>query len=109
MANFMEAFKSDPSLDVVFGSRFVVKTNSNVPFFRKIILIGGRIFTRLISGISLTDSHNGYRMLRVSAVERTRLTMDGMEYASELVDQVRTLALKFKEVPVNIRYDEYTL
>lgn len=109
MPNFTDAFSEDASLDVVFGSRFVVKTNSNVPFFRKIILMGGRVFTRLISGISLTDSHNGYRMLRVSSVERARLTMDGMEYASELVDQVRTLGLKFKEVPVNILYDEYTL
>lgn len=109
MPHFFSAFEADRSLDVVFGSRFVVKTNSNVPFFRKAILMGGRVFTRVISGVSLTDSHNGYRMLRISSVEKIRLTMDGMEYASELIDQVREFGLKFREVPVNIRYDAYTL
>lgn len=109
MAAFEKAYVDDASLDVVFGSRFVVKTNSNVPFFRRIILMGGKVFTRLISGISLTDSHNGYRMLRIASVEKIRLTMDGMEYASELVDRVRYFGMKFREVPVNIRYDEYTL
>ncbi|MDQ1343672.1 MAG: hypothetical protein QG650_392, partial [Patescibacteria group bacterium] len=106
---FMDAFKKDDALDIVLGSRFVVKTRTNVPFFRHIILMGGKVFTRLISGISLTDSHNGYRMLRIASVEKIRLTMDGMEYASELIERVSQLGLKFKEVPVNIRYDEYSL
>lgn len=109
MPAFANAFKEDPSLDIVLGSRFVVKTRTNVPFIRHIILMGGKVFTRMISGVSLTDSHNGYRMLRISAVEKIRLTMDGMEYASELIERVSQFGLKFKEVPVNIRYDEYSL
>jgi hypothetical protein len=35
---FIRAFEADASLDVVFGSRFIEKTKSNVPFIRKIIL-----------------------------------------------------------------------
>ena len=35
--------------------------------------------------------------------------MDGMEYASELIDQIASHHLSFSEVPVNIHYDEYTL
>jgi hypothetical protein len=35
--------------------------------------------------------------------------MDGMEYASELIEQVRLQGLKFAEVPVNIHYDDYTM
>jgi hypothetical protein len=46
---FMEKFKKDESLDIIFGSRFIQKTNSNVPFFRRIILLGGRIFTSVVS------------------------------------------------------------
>lgn len=49
LPNFFRAYERDPSLDVVFGSRFIVKTNSNVPFFRRLVLMGGKIFTRLIS------------------------------------------------------------
>ncbi len=109
LPKFLAAFDVDPSLDVVFGSRFIGDTGSNVPPLRRAVLWGGRIFTWMVSRIMLTDSHNGYRMIAMAAVKRIRLTMDGMEYASELVEQVRYLKLKFSEVPVTIRYDEYSL
>lgn len=48
-------------------------------------------------------------MLRIASVEKIRLTMDGMEYASELVEQIAAKGLKFSEVPVNITYDDYSL
>jgi polyprenyl-phospho-N-acetylgalactosaminyl synthase len=106
---YITAFAKDPKLDIVFGSRFIIKTNTNVPFFRRLILWGGRVFTSLISWVHLTDAHNGYRMMRVDALDHIKITMDGMEYASELIDQVGSHALRFTEVPVNIHYDAYTL
>lgn len=63
----------------------------------------------MISGIRLTDAHNGYRLLRIAQLENIHLTMDGMEYASEFIDQISINHLHYKEVPVNIHYDEYTL
>jgi len=32
-----------------------------------------------------------------------------MEYASELIEQIRKNKLKFSEVPVDIIYDDYTM
>lgn len=96
-------------LDLVIGSRFVVKTKTNVPFLRRLTLLGGQVFTCLISGIWMTDAHNGYRMLRIEAVRKIRLTMDGMEYGSELIDEIRIRRLRFREVPVNITYTTDTL
>ncbi|MBC7504076.1 glycosyltransferase family 2 protein [Candidatus Gracilibacteria bacterium] len=109
MELFRSAFETDPTLDVVLGSRFITKTDTNVPFFRRVILWGGMVFTSLISGVHLTDAHNGYRMMRVKVLDHIRITMDGMEYASELIDQIGSYQLHFVEVPVNIHYDEYTL
>lgn len=109
IGKFIQAFEKDPGLDVVFGSRFIEKTDSNVPLLRRLTLWGGKWFTWAISGVRLTDSHNGYRMLRVGAVKKIILTMDGMEYASELIEQVRLQGLRFSEVPVNIWYDDYTM
>ena len=109
IGEFTQAFEQNPDLDIVFGSRFVRKTQSNVPFHRRCVLWGGKIFTWIISGIKLTDSHNGYRMHHMRAVNAITLTMDGMEYASELIEQVRIHDLTLAEVPVNIHYDSYTL
>ncbi len=109
MERFLEALKQDDSLDVILGSRFIKKTNTNVPIMRRILLWWGMIFTSLVSGVHLTDAHNGYRMIRISSLEKIHITMDGMEYASELIDQIGIQRLHFTEVPVNIHYDEYTL
>lgn len=38
MEKFISALENDPSLDVVIGSRFITKTETNVPFFRRLIL-----------------------------------------------------------------------
>jgi glycosyltransferase involved in cell wall biosynthesis len=35
---FMEAFEDHKKTQVVYGSRFITKTRSNVPFFRRILL-----------------------------------------------------------------------
>ncbi len=109
MGGFLDVFEKQPELDLVFGSRFVTKTNSNVPLIRRITLWWGRIFTSLISWVHLTDAHNGYRMIRVATLQKVNLTMDGMEYASEFIDQIGKYHLRFTEVPVNIHYDAYTL
>lgn len=109
LEKFYDMFREHPKTEIVYGSRFITKTRSNVPFLRKMLLWGGKIFTSIISGVALTDAHNGYRMFRTEVIKNIRLTMDGMEYASELIDEIYLRGYKIKEVPVNIHYDEYTL
>ncbi len=109
IGKFIHFFEKHPTTDVIFGSRFIEKTDSNVPFLRRILLWWGKIFTSLISWVKLTDAHNGYRMFRTSVISRVVLTMDGMEYASELIDQIQMKGFHIAEVPVNIHYDSYTL
>jgi hypothetical protein len=48
-------------------------------------------------------------MMTVEAARRIKLTMDTFEYASELIEEIHRLRLRYAEVPVNIRYDEYSL
>lgn len=39
MDHFISAIKKDEKLDVVFGSRFIRKTKTNVPFIRRLLLL----------------------------------------------------------------------
>ena len=48
-------------------------------------------------------------MFRTVVIEKIHLTMDGMEYASELIDELYLEGFRIREVPVNIYYDAYTL
>jgi len=43
---FLLAFEKDTSLDVVIGSRFIEKTDTNVPLTRRLILWGGKLSDR---------------------------------------------------------------
>ncbi|MDD5769684.1 MAG: DUF2304 family protein [Candidatus Gracilibacteria bacterium] len=106
---FLNAFKDDNSLQIVLGSRFITKTNTNVNLSRKIILKLGILFTFFISSIKLTDSHNGYRVMKIETLKDISITIDGMGHASEIVDIIATKKLKFKEIPVDILYTDYTL
>lgn len=109
MIGFLEFLGEHPEAQVVFGSRFLQKTSDSMPLYRKIILLGGKFFTFFISRVWLSDAHNGYRMFTVDVVRQFRLTLDGMEYASELIDELQKLSIKISEIPVTILYSDETL
>ncbi len=93
--------------DIALGSRFLAK-KSNIPRLRKIILKLGVIFTRFISDIAVTDTHNGFRALGRKAIQSIEITQRGMEHASEIIDEIKKRKLSFKEVPVEVIYTEYS-
>ncbi|MBP6086530.1 hypothetical protein KA478_05170 [Patescibacteria group bacterium] len=76
---------------------------------RKIILRGSKVITLLFNRLSVSDPHNGYRVLHTSILPKIHLTSDGMMYASELLDCIRIHDIAFLEVPVRINYTEYSL
>lgn len=93
--------------DITLGSRFL-QSKSNVPFIRKLFLKGGVLIIRVMYGLRLTDSHNGLRAMNAKAADAIRLTSDGMEHASEFIEEIRRNRLRFKEVPVTIKYTDYS-
>jgi glycosyltransferase involved in cell wall biosynthesis len=96
--------------DVAFGSRFLTKkSQENVPFVRKVLLKMGIMIVWVFYGVKMTDAHNGFRALSRKAAEKIKITSDRMAHASEIVEEVHRNNLKYKEVPVVIRYTEETL
>jgi polyprenyl-phospho-N-acetylgalactosaminyl synthase len=94
--------------DIVMGSRFL-DTTSNVPKTRRVILKLGALFTRIMSGLSITDPHSGFRALNRKAASKIRLRQDRMAHASELLQLVSRHELRHKEIPVTIRYTDYSM
>jgi len=94
--------------DIVMGSRFL-DTTSNVPKTRRVILKLGALFTRVMSGLSITDPHSGFRALNRKAATKIRLRQDRMAHASELLQLVSRHELRHKEIPVTIRYTDYSM
>jgi glycosyltransferase involved in cell wall biosynthesis len=95
-------------VDICLGSRFLGQASS-MPSSRKLVLKGAVIFTRITSGLKLTDAHNGFRAFSRRAAEKLDIRLDRMAHASEIIDQVRMTELPYREIPVTIRYTDYSL
>ena len=65
-------------------------------------------FTRMTTGLAVTDTHNGLRVLTRSAAEKIAMTQSGMAHASELLNEIARHDLDYEEVPVSIDYTEYS-
>ena len=93
--------------DVALGSRFL-SGDSRVPLMRKLTLKLGILFTRLVSGIRVTDTHNGLRAFSREAARKIQIRQDRMAHASEILDEIAQLKLRYLEVPTRILYTDYT-
>jgi glycosyltransferase involved in cell wall biosynthesis len=97
----------DQTADVALGSRFLGSTEK-IPWSRKLLLRAAVWFTRFTSGLRVTDAHNGLRAFSRNAAARIHIDLDRMAHASELIDQVARGRMRFVEVPVHIRYSDYS-
>jgi glycosyltransferase involved in cell wall biosynthesis len=97
----------DGRADIVLGSRFLGSTES-MPTLRRIVLHFAVLFTRIVSGLEVTDAHNGLRAFSRRAASAVHIQLDRMAHASELMDQIRRSGLVYTEVPVHVRYTEYS-
>lgn len=98
----------DGEAEITLGSRFINNSHVGLPLFRRYLLRAGILFTYLLSGIKLTDTHNGFRAISRRAAEQLRITEDGKAHASEIIDQIAKKKIKFVEVPVTIHYTDYS-
>lgn len=93
--------------DAVLGSRFLGTTEA-MPRMRRVLLRMAIVFTRIASGARLTDTHNGLRAFSRDAAAKLEITLDRMAHASEIIDQLMRHDISFVEVPVHVRYSDYS-
>ncbi len=94
--------------DIVLGSRFL-HHKSNVPSIRRLVLKVGILFTWFFSGIKLTDTHNGFRAQTRYAASKIQINENRMAHASEILHEIVRHNLRFSEVPVTVRYTDYSM
>lgn len=96
--------------DVVLGSRFAIGGSAqNIPATRRIALKLAVLFTKLTTGLMLTDTHNGFRALSCNAARAIKFRQNRMAHASEILSEVARIGLRYREIPVTVSYDEYSL
>lgn len=94
--------------DIALGSRFIEGSKHNMPAGRKILVKGARWLNYMLTGLLLTDAHNGLRAMNKKATSSIHITQNGMAHATELLTEIKKKKLRYKEVPVTIRYTDYS-
>jgi glycosyltransferase involved in cell wall biosynthesis len=95
--------------DVVLGSRFLDGARvESITWQRRALLKLATWFTRVTTGLKLTDTHNGLRVFTLEAARKIHITQNGMAHASELLSLIADLKLSYSEAPVTISYTAYS-
>lgn len=109
LGEFILKLDNNPDIMAALWTRFDKKSNTNIKLTRKIILKLWIVFTFFVSRIKLSDAHNWYRVFRREILDDINLTIDDMSYASELIDIIASQNISFIEVPVDIKYTDYSI
>jgi len=92
---------------VVLGTRLL--DPQGMPSYKIIQNKIGNIITWLLFGLYVTDSQSGFRAYSSHAAEVINTRGDRYEYESEILREIHHYKLKFQEVPIKVRYTEYSM
>lgn len=95
------------NLDVVLGSRFLGGT-IGLGKRKRLLLKLATLYTRLTTGLAITDTHNGLRVFSRAAAKQLRIRQNRMAHASEILERIGKMKMRYVEAPCTIIYTEYS-
>jgi glycosyltransferase involved in cell wall biosynthesis len=104
----LSAALTEDGADFALGSRFL-GSRPAMPPLRRFVLRTATLFTRLTTGLKLTDTHNGMRAMTRRGAMALRLRQNRMAHASELLGQIAGSGLRYVERLVTVDYTPYSL
>jgi glycosyltransferase involved in cell wall biosynthesis len=98
------------SADVVLGSRFLrAEDRARVPRARRLLLRVAIVVNGVLTGMWLSDAHNGFRAFTAEAASKIHLHQNRFAHATEILSQIRRLRLRYTERPTTIAYTDYSM
>ncbi|MCE5229615.1 glycosyltransferase family 2 protein [bacterium] len=96
-------------VEVALGSRFMGIASERMPKSKRLLLLMAAWFTRLTTGVSASDPHNGMRAMSRRAASNIHLTQNGYAFCSEIIYWLGHSGLSWREVPIKVRYTDYSM
>ena len=99
---------ADEDLDVVIGSRFI-QSQDGIPINRVLFNRVANLFTFLYTGVLMTDSQSGFKVMHRRFASQVNILFNGFEFCTEFVNLMKRRSAKYKEIPIHVRYSRETL
>lgn len=94
--------------DFVIGSRYIPEASiPNWSFFRKLISVGGNLYTRILLGFDIHDytgGLNAYRGEVLKNIDLNSIESNGYSFQIEIKYRVKQKGYKYTEIPIQF-YD----
>jgi len=94
-------------VDIVLGSRLILK--KEMPIMRRFFNYIGNLVTWILFGLWVSDSQSGFKVFSQKAAEKIEIKTNGYEFCSEVIRELKSKNLKFVELPIKIRYTDYSM
>jgi len=105
LGNLIEKIKE--GYEVVLGAR--TKKRELMPLRKRMANFAANVFTWYLNGIWVTDSQSGMRAYSKKALDLVDTKSSRYEYDSEVIREIYRNKLKFTEIPIEVRYTEYSM
>ncbi|WOP20091.1 glycosyltransferase family 2 protein [Raineyella sp. LH-20] len=107
VAAMLEAIEESGD-DIILGSRFLGAEAVGMTRTKRVVLRLATSFSNILSGLKLTDTHNGLRVFNRKVADEMQITMPDMAHASEILEIIAKRKYRYREVPVTIVYTDYS-
>lgn len=98
----------DNKSDIVIGSRFIEKGDSEIPEYRKIGIKAITSLTNATTREKISDSQSGFRAYSKKVLDEITPADSGMGVSTEILIKANKKNFKISEVPIKILYQEDT-
>jgi len=95
-------------VDVVIGSRFLNKDN-DVPRIRIFLNKTGNYITAFFTGLLVTDSQSGFKAMSIDFVKKSKISLSGFEFCTEIISIIKREKVGFSEIPIKVIYTKESM
>jgi glycosyltransferase involved in cell wall biosynthesis len=93
--------------EITLGTRLI--SPDGMPFHKIIANKIGNAFTWYLFGLWVSDSQSGFRAYSINATNLIETKADRYEYDSQVIREIYLRKIKYKEVPIKVRYTRYSM
>lgn len=103
----IETIQSKEDLDLVIGSRFLKK--NRIPVTRIFFNIVGNIINYFVTGLVISDSQSGMKVMSRRFAENLTITYNGYEFCIEIIKNAKINKSNVMEYPIDVKYSKETM
>lgn len=94
-------------VDLVIGSRFLKK--NGVPLTRMVFNFLGNIVNFFVTGLVISDSQSGMKVMSRRFAENLEITFNGYEFCIEIIKNAKINKSNVYEYPIDVMYSKETM